>query len=430
MIRSRLGALACAVLTTVAVGACARPAPQAPPPADAGVALPGDFGGSGPGTLLKATTLPLVDRRLVAASSIAARITYTSTSGITGQPTNVTGTVFAPNGKPPEGGWPVIAFGHPTTGIQPGCAPSLSPTLAGLADTVLLLVKAGYVVAMSDFQGLGDPGDGYHPYLDAKTAAYNLVDSARAARKVVSTAADRWVAFGTSQGAQGAWAANEFAGEYGEGMRMLGSVSMSPPLDVTGLVDAASAGTLTPEQVPAYLALVATYGKEDPAVDLDEYRRGVAAAQWDLILGCDFATADQRTTVLSEVTPDDVRPASPAAAAALRDHLAESRLPLRPTTAPALVIYGGQDALILPAWTDAALARACALGDVVDINLQPDKGHSDVDVSSALPWVADRFADAPAPNSCPSFVAPAGFETATGGPQPEQPQPDAVGEGE
>ena len=72
MIRSRLGALACAVLTTVAVGACARPAPQAPPPADAGVALPGDFGGSGPGTLLKATTLPLVDRRLVAASSIAA----------------------------------------------------------------------------------------------------------------------------------------------------------------------------------------------------------------------------------------------------------------------------------------------------------------------------------------------------------------------
>src|SRR6266404_5878509 len=65
------------------------------------------------------------------------------------------GTVFVPMGKPPEGGWPIVAYAHATTGIEPECAPSLSPTLLQSATIVMMLVKAGFVVTMPDYQGLG-----------------------------------------------------------------------------------------------------------------------------------------------------------------------------------------------------------------------------------------------------------------------------------
>jgi pimeloyl-ACP methyl ester carboxylesterase len=364
--------------------------------------------------------MPVLDRRLTAATSVAARIVYGSTSGITHEATEVTGTVFAPLGQPPEGGWPVIAFGHPTVGILPDCAPSASPTLMNLSSTILLLIKAGYVVAMSDFQGLGDART-YHPYLDATTAAYNLIDSVRAARKIVPNTSDRWLALGVSQGAQAAWAANELAGEYGAGLNLVGSVSLSPPMDISGFADMAAAGTLGKEQQPGYVAVVATFAKENPDLDLDAYRRGIVKEKWDQLLQCDFATSEERSKLLDDITPDDLRPATIEATDTLRNHLRESSLPRLPTTAPALVIYGGQDALIPSAWTDAALQKACELGDVVDINLQPDKGHSDIDVSSGITWVAGRFNGEPAPNSCRTLVTPPAPEEPDEEPQEQTP---------
>ena len=113
------------VLAAVAASACSRGSvPTSEPPAAAGLSVPGDFSGSGPGTLVNATTLPTLDLRLKAVTSIAARVTYDSTSGVTNTPTEVTGTVFAPMGKAPDGGWPVVAFGNPTTGCLLYTSPS------------------------------------------------------------------------------------------------------------------------------------------------------------------------------------------------------------------------------------------------------------------------------------------------------------------
>jgi pimeloyl-ACP methyl ester carboxylesterase len=414
--RRLAAAVVCSALlaTALVVTGCGRNTPAAPgPPPDAGVKIPGDFSAAGPGTLVDATTMPMVDRRVKAVTSVAARIAYSSTSGITHESTEVTGTVFAPMGQPPEGGWPIIAIGHPTVGILPKCAPSASPTLMNFSGTILLLVKAGYVVTMSDLQGLGDART-YHPYLDATTAAYNLIDSVRAARRLVPDTSDRWVAMGISQGAQGSWAANELAAEYGSGLNLVGSVSLSPPMDISGFADMAAAGTLNKDQQPAYLALLATFANENPDLNLDLYRRGTVKENWDLLLQCDYETSEERARVVDVIGPDDLRPASDEATDTIRNHLRESSLPRHATTAPALVIYGGQDALIPPEWTDAALQRACKLGDVVDINLQPDKGHADIDVSNAIPWVADRFNGVPAPNSCQGLVASAASEVPVG----------------
>ena len=170
----RFSALMCLILSAaLTASGCGRDEHPAEHPsvATSGTKLEGDFTDSGSGTLIKADTLSAVDRRLQDVTSLAARITYTSTSGINDSHAQVTGAVFVPKGNPPEEGWPMIAFGHPPTGILPECAPSLSPTLLDSVTTVAALVSAGYVVTVSDYQGLGS-NEIYHPYLDSTTVGY------------------------------------------------------------------------------------------------------------------------------------------------------------------------------------------------------------------------------------------------------------------
>ena len=123
-----------------------------------------------------ADPLPVLDPQLAGVTSLAKRITYTSTTGINDSDHEVTAVVFAPKGTPPPGGWPMVAFGHRASGIRPECAPSLSPTLAGESGVVAELVKAGFVVAVPDYQGLG-LNTLSHPFLDSTTEGYNLIDS-------------------------------------------------------------------------------------------------------------------------------------------------------------------------------------------------------------------------------------------------------------
>ena len=207
----------------------------------------GALPGPGAGSLNARDTLTDIDPRLAAVTSLAARITYTSTSGINDANYKVTAAVFAPKGQPPPGGWPMVALGHRATGIRSGCAPSLSPTLLGESAAVAELVKAGYVVSVPDYQGLG-PNTTYHPFLDSTTEGYNLIDSMSAIRNLVPDTSDKWVAFGIGQGGQAAWAANELVENHGMGLSLVGAVSASPIADVEGLADAAAAGGLTTDQ--------------------------------------------------------------------------------------------------------------------------------------------------------------------------------------
>jgi pimeloyl-ACP methyl ester carboxylesterase len=404
---TRTMALVCLILSTAVIAACGRDAQAArQPAADTGMELHGDFSGSGPGTLHSAKTLPTVDLRLSEFTSIAARIEYTSSSGLTDDQTQVTGTVFAPKGKAPDGGWPVIALGHEASGIQPDCAPSVSPSLLGLAPYVTGLVKAGYVVTLPDYQGLGN-NQTYHPYLDSTTEGYNLIDSVRAARKLVPDTSDRWLGIGVSQGGQAAFAANELLMNYGGELKLVGSVSLGPPLDLTPLADAAAAGQLTTEQKAALQSILASLKNEYPDFKLDDYRRGIVADKWDMLSKCDAAGADARSKVLDEVTDDDLRPSSPEAVAMLRGYLQKMSLPQGPTVAPMLVIYGDKDPFIPVEWTKGALAQACRMGDVIDIQFQPDKGNGDLDLASADPWITARFNDEPVDNSCAPPPPPA-----------------------
>lgn len=383
-----------AAIYTVAVRVVDQFPPSGGPPAPITSA---DFTDSGPGSLVTATTMPGVTRTYEGRGLHAARVVYRSTSGDSG-PTVVSGSVFTPRGDAPEGGWPVVAFGHGTLGIEGPCAPSLSPSLLGLMRYVRVLTQLGYAVALTDYQGLGSKG--VHPYSDSRTAGLNMIDAVRALRRTFPDVSDRWAAFGDSQGGSAAWAADEQASTYAPELHLVGALAASPAADLTGLVDKAQQGTLTAEQRPVMQSIVESLARLHPDLDRDDYRRGAAAHYWNVISDCTPAAAYRRATASQQLGARDFTPRTAEAADRLRALLQAWALPQQPLSAPLYVFYGGKDPFIDAAWTEAAIKRACAMGGVVTIEFDPDGGHNPANALNLIGWMADRFDGDPVENDC------------------------------
>jgi hypothetical protein len=383
--------LAC---TTVALAGCNAPNPTLSVPAK-GPALPAHYGGDDPGSLVSAESLVDLDHALQVRTSLAARITYMSTSGKDAH-VKVSGTVFVPKGDPPAGGWKTVALGHPATGIQPECAPSLSPTLLGLLPTITALIDAGYLVTVSDYQGLG-LHDSNHPFLDSTTEGRNLIDSVRAARNLVPAVSNTFAVWGEGQGGQAAWAANELVFDYNGNTKMVGAVAQSPTAALDWLADAAAGGTLTRDQQLMLQQYLASLARDYDDFNVDAYRHGVVKNNWDLLSACWGDAVRERARIVGQIGPDDLRPDSADATEALRGYLQKTSLPQAPAESPMLVLPEDGDGLIPWAQTAAALARACAMGDGIQV------GAHDEDIIS---WINDRFNAAPPRNDCGNLVAP------------------------
>ena len=150
------------------------------------------------------------------------------------------------------------------------------------------------------------------------------------------------------------------------------------------MVDKAQADTLTYDQEPAFQAIVESLARLHTDLDRDDFRRGAAAKYWDVLSACSGPMVNDRTAAINALQPGDLAPATPAAAEQLRGLIKAWALPQQRLSAPLSVAYGGKDTYIDAQWTTDAIARACALGGTVEWQLQPDKGHGDVDITSQL----------------------------------------------
>jgi pimeloyl-ACP methyl ester carboxylesterase len=353
---------------------------------------------TGPGSLVEAQVITDIDESISSLGATALRVLYRSTSGRDGSSTIVSGMVFVPAGTPPAGGWPVLAQAHGTTGIDNECGPSLSRNLLGAAPMMARFVKAGFAVAAADYEGLG--ASGVHLYLDAKTEAWNVIDSVRALRHVrAGSISDRWLVFGGSQGGAAAWAAAEQASTYAPELQLLGAVAFVPPTDFSAYAQKAFDGSLNAHQTGAYIAMLASQSRVHPELDLDLYRRGSVTANWDTLLSCSGSRRQQRADALGQVTMDELKPATKQAAQAFRDLLVKLALPQRRADAPLLVIYAGKDQLIDPDWTRVAVAKACAMGTRVQAVYQPDEDHG-ADWSMVPDWLQQRLDGKPFQDTC------------------------------
>ena len=115
----------------------------------------------------------------------------------------------------------VVAWAHGTTGVARQCAPSLYPAalrwIPGLANAI----GRGYVVAATDYPGLGTVG--VHPYLIGESEGRAVLDSVRAARHLDGAGAnEHFAVWGHSQGGHAVLFAGALAPRYAPELRLAG----------------------------------------------------------------------------------------------------------------------------------------------------------------------------------------------------------------
>lgn len=175
---------------------------------------------------------------LHASAYTAERVLYRSTNR-TGKAIAVSGSVIVP--KAPwvgPGPRPVIGYAPGTQGIGDSCAPSRVFSELFEYESLFMagLLKRGYAVAMTDYEGLGTAGT--HTYMDRVSQGRALIDVVRAAQRMPSTGltSAHPVGFvGYSQGGAGAASAAELAGTYGKELKVKGTAAGAAPADLRAL---------------------------------------------------------------------------------------------------------------------------------------------------------------------------------------------------
>ncbi len=333
--------------------------------------------------------------------SKAYRILYRST-GQVGQPVAVGGMVFVPKGKAPRSGWPVVAWDHGTSGIGDQCNPSRWPDMYDggqwdlYADQIDNLLKQGYVVTASDYEGLGTAG--LHTYLLTDALGRVTIDAVRAARTVVPGTSAKWAAIGHSEGGQAALGAGELAATYGKGLTYVGAVGYAPSQHLEeGVTAIASDKFAAP-----YLAYIAVGMRSiDPTFDYADFVGPLYADRMGQAETHCFDEWFYLDNLGQNPTPATALNPNWALDPTVQRYFDLSVVGQRRGAAPVLVLQGTGDGLY--ATYDAFLADICATGTTVHGITYPNISHDHVmpqGAADALAWLSDRFAGRPAPNDC------------------------------
>jgi len=157
------------------------------------------------------------------------RILYRSTR-LDGSPTLVSGTLFVP--REPRG---VVSYAPGTHGLANYSAPSrlITRGLEWEAAVVARLLAAGHAVVMTDYEGLGTPGD--HPYVIGRTLGRNVLDALRAAHSFADADLSEEVpnaVIGFSEGGHASAWAGELHATYAPDLDIVGIASGSVPSDL------------------------------------------------------------------------------------------------------------------------------------------------------------------------------------------------------
>ena len=174
----------------------------------------------------------------------------------------VSGTIWIPKGTAPSGGWPVISWGHGTTGSADSCAPSrITSTTEGIGTYTSYMFSdfnawlgAGYAVVMSDYEGLGTPGP--HPYLVGPSEGRGMVDIVKAAHTAFPAISTKWVASGHSQGGHAALFAASLAKTWGAGTTFKGVAAFAPANNLKTTVVFAAGAVKSPNGLSGLGALI------------------------------------------------------------------------------------------------------------------------------------------------------------------------------
>jgi hypothetical protein len=320
-------------------------------------------------------------------TSTTVRVMYRSVDG-RDRDRAVTGIVTYPDAPAPEGGWPVVAWAHGTTGLASPCAPSRT------GDPAPAFGVEGVRVA-TDYIGLGPVGE-RHPYLSGPSEGHSVIDSVRAAGRLPEAGAGtRWVAAGHSQGGHAALFTNELGEAYAPELDLLGTASLAPAAVFEERFGPAD------QVIPHMVAVLGLYGleAEHPDVDVDDYVSDQVAAADDVIdTGCMDeiipALAGIPIDTFYDTDPSETEPARSAMLANDPGHVA--------VDAPLLLAYGTADTWVVPERVARLFEQLCDVGQATEL---AEIDGADHNVTAAMTdrvaaWFAERLAGEPAADSC------------------------------
>lgn len=391
--RSPALALLCAAVTLLlAVVPSAASAAERPP----FYRTPPTIPDGGPGTLIRYERYGFKGITRPPAGTVAWRVLYTSV-GATGERSIVSGSLLLPPiGAEKAKGLVSVAVG--THGMGDACAPSL--LLAGGAEpdleTMRSLLRRGYAVAVTDFQGLGT--DGPMPFAVNTTLGRNVIDVIRAVRQIPDTGLrqDGPVAIsGYSSGGGAAASAAEQAPTYAPELDLVGAIAggtLSDPLRAVQLLDGNWFMGLA-------LAGAIGYSEAYPELDLEPLLKG--SGKW--ILEADTAACQEWVARFMFNRWSWYTTRNPMRMPEWRARMEENAVGKAKPTAPVYLYHGLFDEAVFADQTLRTRKRWCALGANVRWKLNPITEHfttQAIEEPLAFRWLEERFLGRPAKGNC------------------------------
>jgi alpha-beta hydrolase superfamily lysophospholipase len=334
----------------------------------------------------------------------AYRVLYRST-GLHGDAIAVSGVIVVPAGVAPADGRNIVAWAHPTSGVVSRCAPSeahfVFQTIMGLRE----MVRRGYIVAATDYPGLGTEGP--HPYLVGSSEARAVIDAVRAARQIPGAqASDRYVVWGHSQGGQAALFTAMLTASYAPDLHLMGAAAAAPATDLDRLLrdDADTDGGRNVTAMTLW-SWHRVYGLPinnvvEPAAmpAVDALSNECIESVYD-ILQRRYSQRPLRKQFLSVADVTHLEP--------WHTLVAQNSPRTLPAAIPVLLTQGGADQLVLPAITRTYAQRLCSAGSRVEYLELAGVGHGFIAADSAMhavDWITGRFDRVPAPDDCPALA--------------------------
>lgn len=335
--------------------------------------------------------------------SSAVRVVYRST-GLNGSAVPVSGVVVIPDKPPPPGGYPVIAWAHPTTGVDDRCAPSrfgaaMFGSIPGLAD----MVRRGFVVVATDYEGLGMPG--VHPYLVGISAGRSVIDSVRAAASLTYVSG-RYAVWGHSQGGHAALWTGEVAPDYAPELMLTGIATAAPATRLSDLFED-DLGTLAGKGLTAmtlwswsqiYRTPIESVVLPHALADVAKIGRSCLAGFADLAISAGAVLKLNRSDFLI-ANPAQQSPWSTFMAA---NTPGQSRTRI---AVPVFIAQGGRDEIVGHAVTERFASGLCNASIPLTYHAIAEVNHKNIDdraVARAIAWMSDRIDGKPASTSCRS----------------------------
>lgn len=324
------------------------------------------------------------------------RILYHSRSK-DGEDIAVSGYALVPlSDQPPEGGYPVVAYAHGTTGMADICAPSdgVEDSLSEfrLNETLVTktLVGMGYAVVATDYEGLGTPG--LHPYLVGESEANSVLDSVRALRDWGGDRfSDTFVALGVSQGGHAVLHAGQYWRDYAPELDLAGVVAVAPPSQFESIET-----SYETDLGKTFLMMI--FGAYADAYDEVETSDILAPRGVELLEELERRCIGSLSDIFAELDVRELQAVDdPLEVPGLREIARENDVNRRALPAPLLIVHGSDDNIV----EYDRSARLCP--QIIGLPRQGPtqmitfvgEDHYTISLASAsdmADWIRDRFA--------------------------------------